>query len=808
MINPEQILNKYYGYKTFRKDQEDIINRIINKNNVLAIMPTGAGKSICYQIPALIFEGITIVISPLISLMKDQVDNLNEMGIKSAFINSTLDNNEINAVMYEIKNGNIKLLYVAPERLDNINFLNMISNIKVSQIAIDEAHCVSQWGHDFRTSYRKIPGFIDRLINKPVITAFTATASKEVREDIINLLRIENPKIFVSGFDRSNLTINVVKGANKNEYVKEYLRKNKDLCGIIYCATRKQVDSLYELLVKKGYEVGKYHGGMNETERINNQEDFIKDKIRIIIATNAFGMGIDKPDVRYVIHYNMPQNIEGYYQEIGRAGRDGEKSECILLFSPSDVHTQKFLVENSIVNPDRKNIGYKKIQEMLGFIYTNDCYRKYILNYFGEEAKDTCDNCSNCLTEGELVDKTIDTQKVVSCIYRMKRNYGINMLVDVLRGSKNSKVIKLGFDKLSTYGIMKDYRKEDLSSFINTLISHGYIDQLEGEYPVIALNNTSIDVIKGKVKVILKQINIKKSDYELNELFEKLRALRFEIAKEHKVPAYAVFSDTTLKEMSNKYPETTEELLDINGIGEVKAKKYGEQFINVIKEYINKNNIVKEKKDINLEEEKYINYESDEKLYDELKKIRKVMAERENKYPYYIISRRSLLEISARYPITLDELSDISGIGPVKVKNYGQEIIDLVSEYCTKNSIERNWQNKGKRKIIIDNEKRTDFEIAMELISQNVDIKDISTKYEISVSTILGYLTDYVKETGENKFNINLDSYYTKQEEEEIFKACDEYGTENLSIIKKNVDKSIQYEKIRAVILKKYYNVS
>lgn len=808
MISPEQILNKYYGYKTFRKNQQEIISQIINKNNVLAIMPTGAGKSICYQIPALIFEGITIVISPLISLMKDQVDNLNEMGIKAAFINSTLDNNEINAVMYEIRNGNIKLLYVAPERLDNVDFLNMISNVEVSQIAIDEAHCVSQWGHDFRTSYTKIPKFIDKLINKPVITSFTATASKEVREDIINLLRLNNPKVFVSGFDRSNLNITVVKGANKNEYVKEYLRKNKELCGIIYCATRKQVDSLYELLINKGYEVGKYHGGMSENERINNQEDFIKDKIRIIIATNAFGMGIDKPDVRYVIHYNMPQNLEGYYQEIGRAGRDGEKSDCILLFSPSDVHTQKFLVENSIVNPDRKNVGYKKIQEMLGFVYTNDCYRKYILNYFGEETKETCENCSNCLTEGELVDKTIDTQKVISCIYRMKRNYGINMIVDVLRGSRNSKILKLGFDNLSTYGIMKDYKKEDLVTFINTLISHGYIEQIEGEYPVIALNNTSIDVIKGKIKVVLKQIKIKKSDYEINELFEELRKLRYEIAKEHKVPAYAVFSDTTLKEISLKYPETTKELLEINGIGEVKAEKYGEQFIKVIKEYIHKNNIVKEKKEVNLEEEKYLNYESDQQLYNELKKVRRILANKENKYPYYIISRRSLLEISARYPITLDELSDIQGIGPVKVKNYGQEIINIVSEYCHKNNIERKWQEKGKRKIIVDNEKRTDFEIVMELISQNIDIKDISEKYEISVSTILGYLTDYIKETGENKFDINLDGYYTKQEEEEIFNACEEYGTENLSIIKKNIDKSIQYEKIRAVILNKYYNIS
>ncbi|WP_366033490.1 RecQ family ATP-dependent DNA helicase, partial [Clostridium sp.] len=434
MIDKLEVLEKYFGYKSFRRGQEKIIDEILKEKDVLAIMPTGGGKSLCYQIPALILDGITIVISPLISLMKDQVDTLNSIGINSAFLNSSLSTYEFNEVMNGIENKKYKIIYVAPERLHSNEFITAITQVKIAQVAIDEAHCVSQWGHDFRVSYKGISTFIDKLIERPIITAFTATASEEVRNDIVNLLRLNNPKIFVTGFDRENLRINVIKGIEKKKFLINYIKDNSKDAGIIYAATRRDVDSLYELLNKNNIKVGRYHAGLSNDERIKCQEEFINDETTVIVATNAFGMGIDKPNIRYVIHYNMPKNIEGYYQEIGRAGRDGEESECIMLFSPADVITQKYLIEVSTEDPLRKNNQYKKLQQMTSLVYINSCYRKYILNYFGDSYEGECGNCSNCLNKGEVKDRTIEAQKVISCIYKMKRSFGVGMIVDVLRG--------------------------------------------------------------------------------------------------------------------------------------------------------------------------------------------------------------------------------------------------------------------------------------------------------------------------------------------------------------------------------------
>ncbi len=587
MLNKaRQILQKFYGYEDFRPGQKKVVESLLNRNDTVAIMPTGAGKSICFQIPALLFEGVTLVISPLISLMKDQVDSLRQLGIAAVYINSSVSKAQLYKDLQDISAGFYKIIYIAPERLTSEYLPDSFKNLNISMVAIDEAHCLSQWGHDFRPSYRNILNFTNSLRIKPIISAFTATATPEVKTDIINLLGLKQPNVFVTSFDRPNLYFSVLRGEVKDKFVIDYVKKHQDEAGIIYVGTRKDVDALQVLLEIKGIKAGRYHAGMTDEERNQMQEDFLYDNLSVMVATNAFGMGIDKPNVRYVIHYNMPKNMEAYYQEAGRAGRDGLSGNCILLYSPQDTQLQKFLISKSTESEIRQQLEYKRLQSMVDYCHTPQCLRAFILHYFGEfDVEEHCDNCSNCKLEGELIDITIDAQKVLSCVYRMHERFGVKMIAEVLKGSKSAKVKQFNFERLSTYGLMKERRLKDISDLILRLSAMQYLDITESQYPVVTLNELSWQVLRGQKKVWQKMVIVKKAKAK-GELFEALRSLRKELATKEKLPPYMIFSDATLTQMATDKPTDLELMKNIRGVGEFKLQKYGEEFLTVIKSYI------------------------------------------------------------------------------------------------------------------------------------------------------------------------------------------------------------------------------
>ncbi len=587
MLNKaRQILQKFYGYEDFRPGQKKVVESLLNRNDTVAIMPTGAGKSICFQIPALLFEGVTLVISPLISLMKDQVDSLRQLGIAAVYINSSVSKAQLYKDLQNISAGFYKIIYIAPERLTSEYLPDSFKNLNISMVAVDEAHCLSQWGHDFRPSYRNILNFTNSLRIKPIISAFTATATPEVKTDIINLLGLKQPNVFVTGFDRPNLYFSVLRGEVKDKFVIDYVKKHQDEAGIIYVGTRKDVDALQVLLEIKGIKAGRYHAGMTDEERNQMQEDFLYDNLSVMVATNAFGMGIDKPNVRYVIHYNMPKNMEAYYQEAGRAGRDGLSGNCILLYSPQDTQLQKFLISKSTESEIRQQLEYKRLQSMVDYCHTPQCLRAFILHYFGEfDVEEHCDNCSNCKLEGELIDITIDAQKVLSCVYRMHERFGVKMIAEVLKGSKSAKIKQFNFERLSTYGLMKERKLKDISDLILRLSAMQYLDITESQYPVVTLNELSWQVLRGQKKVWQKMVIVKKAKAK-GELFEALRSLRKELATKEKLPPYMIFSDATLTQMATDKPTDLELMKNIRGVGEFKLQKYGEEFLTVIKSYI------------------------------------------------------------------------------------------------------------------------------------------------------------------------------------------------------------------------------
>lgn len=600
MSDKLSVLKDYFGHDSFRDGQEQIVDALLDGRDALCIMPTGAGKSMCYQIPALLFDGVTIVVSPLISLMKDQVGSLVQSGVPAAYINSSLSYPQFLRVLSNTEHGKYKIIYVAPERLLTDGFLDTCKKIKISMVAVDEAHCVSQWGQDFRPSYLKIVLFIKSLANRPIVGAFTATATNDVKEDIKKILRLENPFEITTGFDRPNLFFGVIKSSSKDEKLIDLIRERGDRSGIVYCATRKNVESVCELLCDNGFSATRYHAGLDEYERRKNQEDFVFDRKNIMVATNAFGMGIDKSNVTYVIHYNMPKNIESYYQEAGRAGRDGGEADCILLYSPKDVRLNRFMIENSEGNDELtieeneqiRERDFERLKHMTFYSTTNDCLRGFILRYFGGDKKAYCGKCSNCLSVHKLVDVTIDAQKIMSCIARTGQRYGKTVICDVLKGSKSEKILKAELNNQSTYGIMKEVTARHIFGTIDFLAEKEYISA-DNETEALKLLPKSRDVLFGRERLVMKKVEnsekvVKTHRPEVpvnTDLLDALKALRKGIASKKSVPAYVIFSDATLTDMCKKCPETPDEMLEVSGVGRTKLEKFGKEFLEVIAKF-------------------------------------------------------------------------------------------------------------------------------------------------------------------------------------------------------------------------------
>lgn len=598
------VLKEYFGHDSFREGQDRITDSLLGGRDVLGIMPTGAGKSICYQVPALMFEGVTVVVSPLISLMKDQVSSLVQSGVAAAYINSSLTHAQYLKVLQNTENGKYKIIYVAPERLCAPAFLEICRSLSISMVAVDEAHCVSQWGQDFRPSYLKIPDFIESLPSRPVVGAFTATATGTVREDIKNLLKLRAPLVVATGFDRPNLFFSVMHPNKKSIALMKLIKERKGESGIVYCSTRKAVEEVCELLNKNGFTATRYHAGLDEDERRLNQDDFVYDRAPIMVATNAFGMGIDKSNVSFVIHYNMPKNMESYYQEAGRAGRDGRNADCILLYSSKDVRTNQFLINNSEPNPDLtedeqeevRRRDRERLKQITFYCTTHKCLRKFILEYFGDKSPERCCKCSNCLSNHENTDITVDAQKIMSCVARTGQRYGKKVICDVLRGSKNERLISAGLSRQSTYGIMADCTEKRLRDIIEHLCENGYMTDEGDEYPILRLTPKSRGVLTGSetLRMMLEIPQKKKASSAKSaalspadeKLLIALKELRRSLAMRQSVPAYVVFSDATLMDMCRIKPKTRDEFMEVSGVGQRKAIRYGEVFLATIAEFL------------------------------------------------------------------------------------------------------------------------------------------------------------------------------------------------------------------------------
>lgn len=596
-----RMLETYFGYTSFRSAQEAPIASLLRNEDVIGIMPTGAGKSICFQIPALCKAGLTIVFSPLISLMKDQVDGLLVQNIPAALINSTLTQAEFNKTMYEVRSGKIKLLYIAPERLGSNFFCNVLRALPIAQVIVDEAHCISEWGHDFRPSYRLIGEWLNSLPKRPIVGAFTATATKYVENDIKKLLGLDKANVYVTGFDRPNLSFSVIRTPKRMDYVVHYVRQHANENGIIYCATRKDVDRVYENLTRAGIKVGHYHGGLSDEVRREMQNAYADDKLQVMVATNAFGMGIDKSNVRYVLHYQMPRNMESYYQEAGRAGRDGAPAECILLYSGQDVQVHKYLIEQSIETPERQEVELRKLQSMIDYCFCSNCLRKYMLNYFGESTVwTTCDNCSSCKGSADKVNVTKEAKAIFRAIMGTDERYGASMITSIVRGERTDRIMRAGHDALPVFGLLSDVDEKSIKGLIQQFVASGYLRSSSGKYPVLSLTAGAEEVLGGhkEVEEIRQHVSVPsrtsrststtlrgKSSSGSGGLFEHLRQHRKRLAEEAGLRPYLIFPDTVLIDLANLRPTTLGEFGNVKGVGEAKLKKYGLSFLQAIAEY-------------------------------------------------------------------------------------------------------------------------------------------------------------------------------------------------------------------------------
>lgn len=690
--SPEAVLKEYFGYDSFRTGQAEVVNSLLSGHDVLAIMPTGAGKSICFQVPALMMPHGVVVVSPLISLMKDQVESLIRQGIAASYVNSTVPFGESIERLRDLYRGKIKIMYLAPEKLEPSYFTDCLRQVPLSMVVVDEAHCVSQWGHDFRPSYGKIRTFVDLLPHKPVVAAFTATATPLVEKDIKENLGLVHADIYRTGLDRPNLSFRVLRGLGREEkeqLLLRYVKTHKQESGVIYCATRKAVDSVYTLLRTHKIQAGRYHAGLSEQERKQAQDDFSFDRLQVMVATNAFGMGIDKSNVRYVIHYQMPKSLEAYYQEAGRAGRDGARAECILLYSARDAGIQKYLLAQSGLSAEQLDIEYRRLNQMINYCSTSACLRNTILTYFGETPEDTCGHCSSCENARARVDITDVAVLIFRTIRNVNESFGVNVIADILKGSRSRNIRDRHLDQQMTYGKLSFEKTEHIRDTIHTLMADGYLLQKGEPYPSLYLTPMAMRVLSGDGRVMGPAVGMErmaaeqvidnlKSTGDRGVLFEQLRRLRTQMAKEEQVPPFVIFSDATLEQMAAVRPVTRDELRQISGVGVFKLEKYGERFLKLIRDEGNEETETPREENKNLAGER----ERGEAacIYDYLVSVRNRMADDQGIKPFQILSNHTLMDMSFRRPSQESEIKAVYGIGPAKFDKFGLLFLNAVQE--------------------------------------------------------------------------------------------------------------------------------